>query len=549
MKKIYFSFIGIGMSVNYIAQKSINIENEVIRINVNANGNSFDNSKMDTIGFNFPKNSAISTMFSNGFWLGGTDPSGVLKLASSRNNISDFTFGPYAQGINPESWNKVFMVTKTEIDAFIANGTITPSITNWPANGDLSLGHANNLAPFFDSNSDGVYTVQEGDYPLIKGDVCAYIIQNDRTIHQNSGSIQIGLELHTMVYLYHNSPDPAIANTAFVYYQVFNRGATTLQNVFAGTFNDFSIGNNSNELMNTYVQNGMMYAYNGNTNEPDNNANYSAMGAILLQGLRQNPDNIDNPLSSTLSFALNSIGICYPNLGIGYGDGIVDNELIGMTRSSNFDTDNLVNDLDYYNLLKGRDKTGMQNDACNAIFQADSVCSDYTPSLFAQVKNSDPIKLGTNGNSFQCNTCDLQTISNVKGVISSGPITLIPEQSVSLEFAYTVAKAAPSNDSQASVDSLIAYAARLHSSYRNNTVALKSNKLDSEFAFFPNPVNTQLALTFPFASHTVKIMDLNGKVLIDQAALSDRHTIDVSKLLSGVYLIQVDSKTKRFVKL
>lgn len=43
-------------------------------------------------------------------------------------------------------------------------------------------------------------------------------------------------------------------------------------------------------------------------------------------------DGIDNPLTQVVQNAIDSLGIPYGGLGLGYGDGVVDNERYGMRK-------------------------------------------------------------------------------------------------------------------------------------------------------------------------------------------------------------------------
>ena len=51
---------------------------------------------------------------------------------------------------------------------------------------------------------------------------------------------------------------------------------------------------------------------------------------FFLAGGYQDSDGLDNPLTTNLQNAIDSAGSPYPNLGIGYGDGVVDNERLGL---------------------------------------------------------------------------------------------------------------------------------------------------------------------------------------------------------------------------
>ena len=51
----------------------------------------------------------------------------------------------------------------------------------------------------------------------------------------------------------------------------------------------------------------------------------------------QDNDGIDNPLTTNVPLAISEKGIPYKGLGIGYGDGVIDNERFGMKRFVYYD--------------------------------------------------------------------------------------------------------------------------------------------------------------------------------------------------------------------
>ena len=56
------------------------------------------------------------------------------------------------------------------------------------------------------------------------------------------------------------------------------------------------------------------------------------MGVDFFEGPYQDAVGIDNPLTDVFSDAIDSLGIPYEGIGIGYGDGVVDNERYGMRK-------------------------------------------------------------------------------------------------------------------------------------------------------------------------------------------------------------------------
>ena len=69
--------------------------------------------------------------------------------------------------------NKHFKINRSEVEEYydrkVLNDDptyiIPPSILEWPAHGDQTQGQDEFLAPFYDSNGNGLYEPYDGDYP------------------------------------------------------------------------------------------------------------------------------------------------------------------------------------------------------------------------------------------------------------------------------------------------------------------------------------------------------------------------------------------------
>ena len=82
-----------------------------------------------------------------------------------------------------------------------------------------------------------------------------------------------------------------------------------------------------------------------------------------------------------------------------------------------------------------------------------------------------------------------------------------------------------------------------------STVASDDQVQTKELEFNPNPVQTNINFETEISSY--KIFDLNGNA-IQENAKHTSNSIDVSKLLTGMYFIQINSgtgtQTKKFIK-
>ena len=98
------------------------------------------------------------------------------------------------------------------------------------------------------------------------------------------------------------------------------------------------MGTATDDYVGCDVQRGLGYAYNGDAYDETSSSsagyleNPPAVGIDFFEGPYQDADEIDNPLTTNFSDAVDSLGIPYAGIGIGYGDGVIDNERFGMRR-------------------------------------------------------------------------------------------------------------------------------------------------------------------------------------------------------------------------
>jgi hypothetical protein len=354
---------------------------------------------VNTPRYEIPKGSGKHALFAGALWLGGQDINGQLKIAAMRfRNGIDYWTGPLTKNsaeIDANTcakWDKHFFITRAQVDEFIAwyNTTQTPDteddkefegykipdiILNWPAHGDVSVGQDYYLAPFFDRNNDGTYNPYDGDYPLydvnnsincktdrterLYGDQTLWWIFNDKgNVHTETGGSPIGMEIHAQAFAFATNDE--INNMTFYNYRLINRSTFTLTNTYFGVWTDADLGFSNDDYVGCDVQRGLGYCYNGRevdgTGGPDHYGNQPpAVGVDFFEGPYQDNDGIDNAVGIGLNEALN---------GIGYGDGIVDNERFGMRRFLYFDrlgsaqTNDPATAADYYNYLRSFWKDG-----------------------------------------------------------------------------------------------------------------------------------------------------------------------------------------------
>ena len=256
-------------------------------------------------GYEVPKGSGRSAIYSTQFWFAGKDPSNEIRLiqGGSTTNADVFSgpisgLGTYSDPSYQSAWgNSMWEMCQSEIDIYTtwweacngpnsnaqdcANAT-TPStetlnrIYSWPAHGDVSLGQSYYLAPFFDYNSDGTYDPGDGDYPIIRGCCAVYMIQNDAAqSHTYSNTDSLGVELHFMFYQYQTWD--YLNDVTFVDLKAVNRSNTNYSDFVSSIYVDADIGYYGDDYYGCDSVSNTMYFYNGD-NLDENNAGYLGYG-------------------------------------------------------------------------------------------------------------------------------------------------------------------------------------------------------------------------------------------------------------------------------
>lgn len=212
-----------------------------------------------------------SVIFASNIWYTADEGGSTIATSPTFRQFGYQTFsGPFAHTYDSTYFRKydhVWTVTKDEIDAHkrLYNSPIykTPkSISSWPANGDVSNGEDQVIAPFEDNNLNGIYEPQLGEVPLIRGDQAAFFIFNDfrgvKTLSDGNGS---AMEFQCMAYSF-DTTNEAIANAIFMSVKAINRSNSTLNSVKFGLWSDFDLGNSGDDQIGTdsvlqmcYVQN------------------------------------------------------------------------------------------------------------------------------------------------------------------------------------------------------------------------------------------------------------------------------------------------------
>lgn len=516
--------------------------------------------------YEVPKGSGVHAGFAKCLWIGGLDPSNQLHIAAQtyRQNGNDFWPGPLdTVNVSCDSssfiqYDKIWKISYNDINDFrtnflngnIANNTYTPTldIITWPAKG--SGNHSRNLAPFIDMNNNGIYDpLTGGDYPQIKGDQTLYFIFNDKFAgHTETWGAPLGLEIHVMAYAY-GCPNfingkNELAYTTFYNYKIYNRSNTNYHDAKIGFYDGVDLGNYLDDFIGCHVPSNLGFSYNAdNYDESNSNVpgylNYPpAAGTCILKGPKAPvSDGVDNDNDGLID---NPGEECLMNQFIYY--------------NSNFSalpnpTQNPTSANQYFNYLNTRWRDS-SNFTCGG-----NAFGGTTPTKFVYpwtFYTGMPCPMWADG-------------TNPKGdrlhIISMGPFNLNAHQSIEAEFAQVWAVDSSSiGNNFGAVNKLITNAQKITAFYRSTTqstclpnmaIGVIENSLNTfEFNAYPNPSENFLTVQTPFSdNYLLEITDVLGQsVLKNKISASDKTTLNVSHLKSGVYLLHLTHGNLHAVK-
>jgi hypothetical protein len=572
------------------------LESNNIRTNIRSNGALFWD--YENSCFEVPVNENKSTIRTSGFWIGGKDEQDSLHFAGTMYSINPFNAQGTNQGFDffygPQSnvydtafyyrWIRSYVVTRAEISFHILNYMNlgyepVDVIKNWPAHGIVENGEMEYIAPFEDVDSDGVYNPYNGDYPLIRGDQAAFVVFNDtRYPHTETHGGALGIQVHLMAYEYNNPNDELLNNTLFLHYDIFNLSENFYSDMFVGMFTQFEIGSFRDDAIASDVLGSSFYGYNkdavddeynlGTSYYPLNDFNLEtflsyednppAQSTTILKGPFMESDNLDNP-EGELDYSCN---------GNGFGDGIIDNERLGMTNFISFTHFHPFAewfaypeiDVNYYNSMNSVLRNG------TPLKYSFSGLTDYPENginaRFMFPGDSDPDNWGTDGIDPSGWTsgdywlpADNDNCQSVSGVGSCGPFIMGANEKQEFDVAYIYAQP-EQGDNHDAVDLLRDRIAELHArvdleeitDLTHDYTGLE-NAREQQICIYPNPVNETLQVTIESIASYDKIeyviYDLKGSQAI-KGTMINKGRINIKTLDSGVYILRVIADQRVF---
>ncbi|HLP13769.1 MAG TPA: hypothetical protein VK177_17680 [Flavobacteriales bacterium] len=424
--------------------------------------------------YEIPKGSGVNAIYGSSLWMGGTDASGNLKMAAIvnfRQSGNEFWGGPLVDqvGTTDEAtcaeYDRFYYANRSEVLAFYNDynddgnvNTIPSNISNWPAFSTAG----ESLAPFYDANNNYAYDPENGDIPWFQykgtstelgcnaehtvtmfGDQAFWWVFNDAgNIHSESGGEKLGMEVHAQAFAFNT--DDEVNDMTFYNYELINRTTQSLYNTYFGNFFDCDLGYFGDDFVGCDVSRGLGYVYNGDPDDATTSGsigyglNPPAIGVDYFQGPYQDKDSIDNPLTTNYQNAIDSGGVPYKGIGIGYGDEIMDNERFGMREFMMFNgttsaSDNMLDPevgkpIQPYYYLQGLWRDGSQPMFGGCGYPGQTNVTEI-PTDYMMFYDSDPYSWATRGVEVPDDWRE-DLAGNEKGdrrfIQSSGPFTLEP---------------------------------------------------------------------------------------------------------------------------
>ncbi len=447
---------------------------------IETGGNMWTDRANSRAAYEVPKGGGVSSLYAGALWMGGRSPDQQLKLAALtfRADGNDYWPGPLTNdgsaSVNEntcEQYDRFFVSLRQDAQRHRAyydcvssgdddceeNYSIPGYFYDYPAMGNTAAGQDLYLAPFYDYDQDGFYNPQNGDYPWydflrevncasrkredivpLFGDQTYYWIFNDKgNAHTESQGQPIGMEIRAQAFAFNSNDE--INNMTFYNYVLINQGTQTLTETYFGSWVDPDLGTSTDDYVGCDVKRGLGYCYNGDNNDQTSaysfgyGLNPPAVGVDFFEGPYQDEDNIDNPLTPDIINATDSMGIPYRGLGIGYGDGVADNERYGMRRFVyyNNNTNPIFGEpsvpLHFYNYMRGIWKNGAQ-----MLYGGNGVSGPGVltgvPAQYMFPDDTDPYNWGTAGVQVEpwSEVSSANVAADRRFIQSAGPFTLEP---------------------------------------------------------------------------------------------------------------------------
>lgn len=478
----------------------------------------------------------VSAIFAGGLWLAAKDESDNIRLAAQQYagfGGTDFFPGPLDAQTGEaiadacQNWDRHFSVLRSEIEAhildFAIDGTIddpVAAVFTWPGRNNPDFFSYTNfelpsqdLAPFVDVNSNGIYEPALGDYPDVKGDQAIWWVFNDAAYqHSASQSTALGLEVQMIAYAF-ESAEPAVNNATFYEMKYINRSTETLTDFQAALWVDNDLGCYTDDAFGFDAARNMAFYYN--------------------------IDAVDGIGNSTLCSGIPTYGEVIPMLGIQLVEDSEDmgissfmyflNSSVGGSNPAQTDPPTPVEYVNYMNAT-WRDGTPLT--------EGGNGYGGDTPTSFAFPGNPADVESG-----WSFCSAGISESFDSRTIMSTGGITLAPggirTQTYAVLFTEDVPHPCPDVSAIQEAADIVEDSGVLLSSQEEPS--LWDNSL---LELYPNPNqgSFNIELSTDLDLNTLEIYDARGKMLLQQNAEgADTRTEVNTNLPQGVYFVRVQT--------
>ncbi|HBX51390.1 MAG: hypothetical protein A2275_00660 [Bacteroidetes bacterium RIFOXYA12_FULL_35_11] len=515
--------------------------------------------------FEVPKGSGKTSLFAGSLWIAGKNQADdslhcAAVFYNSRGN--DFWPGPHTlqnpiDTLRSMQYDKIWKIEKWQVNELCnwqANPSAYPNyqmpydIATWPGNDSLIN---EIIAPFYDSNNDGFYNPYQGDYPLIKGDQMLWWVNNDALAnHDESGGKPLGIETRVSAYSYEcNSGTDSLKdvnNTIFLNYKIINRSSNTYDSLYFGYYSDADLGYAYDDYFGCDVELNSAIFYNGSaidgTGQPEAYGfNPPVQTVTLLQGPLANAyDGTDNDRDSLIDEACEQIMMS--SFTSFYGSGCPD-----MCEP--------VIPIQFYNYISGKWKDGT-----HIVYGGSGhSVSGGLPASYMFPGNTDPYGWGTQGipQSPWSETTAGNSPGDRRGIISMGPVTMLPGDIKEITLAFIWARDTtqhdPLNIYQEPVRKITRwFNQNLLENICTTSQAITDVKKKLKCEIWPNPASTDLTVAYTGNSGEITICDIFGRILYTTKISNEKTLIAIDKFSPGLYFVTIKddnmSMVKKFVK-
>ena len=239
--------------------------------------------------YEVPKGSGVNAIFAAGLWLGGK-VDGELRTAAATyaqgGENYEFWPGPLDDdGAPPDdcaAFDRIWLVSQADIEAYDQTGTATPDLAEWPA--DLG-------APVLDGDGDDTnYDLAAGDRPDLRDAAqTAWWVMNDAgNEHATTESAPIGMEVRVQAFSYLPGGDdiPDFVDTATFYlYTLVYKGDAPIGELYASFWSDGDLGNFGDDYIGAAPASSLGYTYNADDDDDGPDGYGVSPPAVGVMGL------------------------------------------------------------------------------------------------------------------------------------------------------------------------------------------------------------------------------------------------------------------------